>query len=352
MVFERRVRAFYAACGWRMFDAGALTAPVSAYLEAERALIERLLDESNSRIDRLVELGCGYGRLAPVAARRALRYDGVDLVDWLLDLGRLQAGRCDDVYLHHCSAETLQSVVPKAPAGLAVLPFNFLGNLGHPERCAAELRGLGVSVIVSGFETHAAATAARVDYYQRCGYQMTHVSRVADGVVVAASEGLLSLAYNAGALRDLMQRCGYRAVAQHSLGDVGRATVFVPEADAPASPAHPTAGHTLDRQIWSPPLGGPLTVWSARQGAAGEASLWHFSAFSARSEATHGYRMQVTGPDRIPAGLVGLQCAQAGIRAGVLLHSAPCRDGWRSHIELTMASPGAAGVKEMFVCGT
>ena len=71
-----------------MFDARFLTKEVKVYLDDEEAFVEHVM---SSGYDYLVEVGCGYGRYLDWAMSRGYSYAGLDIVPWMVDIGRVRA---------------------------------------------------------------------------------------------------------------------------------------------------------------------------------------------------------------------------------------------------------------------
>ena len=91
------MRNYYSAklCGERLRQCYALASPrVSEYLEAEIQFLLRLLEHDDS----VLELGCGYGRVAARLAETAKRVVGIDNAEESIELARKLHGpesRCE-----------------------------------------------------------------------------------------------------------------------------------------------------------------------------------------------------------------------------------------------------------------
>jgi len=221
--------------GWRMFDARFLTKEVKVYLDDEEAFVEHVM---SSGYDYLVEVGCGYGRYLDWAMSRGYSYAGLDIVPWMVDIGRVRAEnarasygdqRCD-VLIN--PAESLEDAIKKLEKDspdakfLVFFPFNSLGNISSLSQALESIEAVGVDFIVSTFKTDAKPTNYRLDYYRNCGYENLNSRLMRQGILIVSDEGFHAFAYNRDWLITMLQKHGFELTSSHEDGKIGRILYF------------------------------------------------------------------------------------------------------------------------------
>ncbi|MBX9693183.1 MAG: class I SAM-dependent methyltransferase [Cyanobacteria bacterium] len=222
--------------GWRMFDYQFLTPEVRSYLSEEE---EFLLQAAQGRYQRVIEVGCGYGRYMNWALSRGFHYVGLDIVPWLVELGQLRTVQAQrsfpslsaKIILH--PAEKIYHVVAdltlnsREHRSLAFFPFNCLGNVSQFEAALDSLRDSKVDVVVSTFKTDATATKTRKAYYQNCGYERLNSRILREGLLMISDEGFHAMAYHYSWLVSAFQRRGFELNRAHQTESVGSIYYFV-----------------------------------------------------------------------------------------------------------------------------
>jgi len=197
----------------RLMDPANHPDDVALFMRHEREALGALAP----RIDRLVEVGCMDGRYLELAVRHGARYVGVDLVTRHVEAARLRARGLglDEpaVVFRQGDAQRLGptlSGLAGRPGGrdLVVLPFGLFGALPDVDEAAAGLAELGWPFFLSLYRPTERMTAARRQYYVRCGYDGIRVVRDHRGVWLTTAAGLRVAAYDTAFLRDLWLRHG------------------------------------------------------------------------------------------------------------------------------------------------
>lgn len=247
---EGDVRRFYAdRCGWKMFDTGSLTPAVREFLSEEAVALEGLM--ASRQLDHLIEIGCGYGRYLRWAMARGYRYDGFDIVDWMVKIGRLrakvansQAGgeRCR---VHLASVVDIDRVLQVAERPLPgrpiiLFPFNCFGNLPQIDGTLLALRAVGVDLAISGFTPDAGSTQARTEYYANCGDNGLQSQETRSGTLISSADGLRSYAYSVEFMEGLLKPYGFDLRSASAASPVGVLMHFT---------ARPQAVGTASREL-------------------------------------------------------------------------------------------------------
>ncbi|KYF89469.1 hypothetical protein BE18_52370 [Sorangium cellulosum] len=231
---DAAVLQFYASNGGaRMFVDAHLTPAVRAYLEAEA---QPLRDEP--ALEHLFEIGCGYGRYLLWALAEGLHYDGLDMVPWLVEMGRSRLRESAPSplrrKLHVGSAEHLvalwaaEGLAPRRDVTVLFFPFNCFGSLARPERVVRSIAATGARVFLSGFATSAEATRHRRAYYEQNGYAALDASVTDRGVLFTSAEGLRSFAYDRGHLERMFASAGYALARAFAIGPIAAGYMFRP----------------------------------------------------------------------------------------------------------------------------
>lgn len=224
--------------GWNMFDCSCLTPEVREYLAEEDTRVGQVVD-ADDLLDTIIEVGCGYGRYLDFAAEHGLRYVGVDIVDWMVDLARarytalaattnLQAG-----FLRACASElpyalSRGSFAVEPNRALVLFPFNCLGNVEALDDAIDCLRALGSQIAVSGFLDHDAATRVRTEYYRECGLELTGVESTPEGAKIVGRDSFNSIAFSVDELTHRFGKAGYVIERSMSASPHAAVTHFVP----------------------------------------------------------------------------------------------------------------------------
>ncbi len=237
-----------------MFDYQFLTPEVRSYLSEES---EFLLQAMKGRYQRLIEVGCGYGRYMNWSLSRGYHYVGLDIVPWLVELGQLRTvtakksypGSSAKIILH--PAEKIYDVVAdltlkaREHRSLAFFPFNCLGNVSQFEAALDSLRDSKIDVVVSTFKTDATATKTRKAYYQNCGYERLNSRILREGLLVISEEGFHAMAYHYSWLVNAFQRRGFELNTAQQTESVGSIYYFV-RGDGVAADDHEEAKAVFD----------------------------------------------------------------------------------------------------------
>lgn len=217
-----------------MFDSSFLTTELELYLATEANILNGVVD--NSKINHLVEIGCGYGRYALWAAERRLRYDGIDLVSWMIDIGKLRLKKIRHLHpafqgqVHHLPAANVLSLFEKQPSQerpLLFFPFNCFGNISDLKSTLENLRGFNGDLFISTFKVDEPTTEIRKIYYSRCGYTAVKHQTISEGTLVTSDEGLHASAYSSIYLISLLQKYGFANVSQREFANIGLGYHFV-----------------------------------------------------------------------------------------------------------------------------
>lgn len=238
------VRRFYSSGqGWNMFNSALLTQELREFLQEEIEFVDYVTSRMGRQCSRLVEIGCGYGRYLEWASRRGLSYFGLDLVPWLADMGSLRAqqlqmqfpnwqGHVENASVDQIDQILLAQTQIDITAGrpLVLFPFNCFGNLNRVEAVMQALSRLGADVLISTFKDDEETITIRKAYYQNCGYEtnLTH-SRISNGVLIQADEGLRAYAYSIRYLKELFERHGFALASPvKNLSRIGVGLLFQP----------------------------------------------------------------------------------------------------------------------------
>lgn len=236
---NEHVRQFYGdSLGWNMFDAKFLTPALEEFLDIESASLSEVF-ETHPQYNHLVEVGCGYGRYLNFALDRSLAYDGLDLVPWLINIGKIRVQRAQGscaharCAVHNLSAEKLSALLDDPIANrrkwcsMVFFPFNCFGNIARLREVMETLQKAGSDVFISTFQLDAVTTELRKTYYANCGFRRLE-SRLCDqGVIITSEEGLHAYAYSQEFLTDLFAEYGFQCNSIELLGRIGIRYHFV-----------------------------------------------------------------------------------------------------------------------------
>lgn len=168
------------------------TTAIRDYLEAERAFIQQHVSD----YDALVETGCSAGRYAACALDSNKQYIGIDRVARYLAEGMRHYPRATFVA---ADIKNITGILPlylqPSRKPLIVVPFNLVGTLAEPLQFLNELSATGHHFLLFSFNTDAAATEARAEYYTTSGFDDLHHHEEEDGVLFTSPSGLHSFAY-------------------------------------------------------------------------------------------------------------------------------------------------------------
>jgi hypothetical protein len=244
-----RVRQFYSgdwkseeredsSAGWKMFDPAHWTPAMHRFQEAERENVLKWM--KRKRLGTLIEVGAGSGTYMAEAIGEKLGYIGYEIVPWLAGLGqsRIQAfknrmpGWEKPLEMKNESAfgrgvANLKSS-DESRDSLLLLPFNLFGNFHDPVQAAEDFTRRGVGVALSTYGTDHASTAARLEYYRRCGYKGLQPFWTPFGVLITSQDGLHSYAYHGEVLRSFFG--DPKNVEVRRNGDIGLTYFFRPDA--------------------------------------------------------------------------------------------------------------------------
>lgn len=234
----KAIQNFYARFGgWNMFDVSSLSIEVKDFLEAEVGILTEIFKNHQS-YEHLVEVGCGYGRYMKWAMEHKFRYDGIDIVDWFIDLAQARVEnfrridheiRCS---AYHIAAESISEIVFEkggahhSARALVFFPFNCFGNVNSLSATVESLRDLGSDVIISTFKTDGVTSNIRKDYYEKCGYTNLEISSFPAGALITSNEGLRAYAYEADFLQQLFEENGFKLEEAREFDKIGKYFLF------------------------------------------------------------------------------------------------------------------------------
>lgn len=205
--------------GWRMFDSHPLTPEIRNYLASEAEFLGDVMRAGGYKT--LIEVGCGYGRYLDWALSRSYHYLGMDIVQWLVDMGQLRTARAKKKFPHlSCGvvrhpAEEIDRLVrelaldhPEQKA-LVFFPFNCMGNVAQFDTVVSSLAKTGLDLVVSTFKTDATATKFRKEYYGKCGYEQLNSRILKQGLLIVSEEGFHAMAYHQDVLVNAFRKRGF-----------------------------------------------------------------------------------------------------------------------------------------------
>lgn len=191
---------FYArGAGDLLIDEARYPAAIRDFLRAESELLESISGD----FDLLVEAGCMHGRFLDWAQARGKRYLGLDVVPRYVEAGRREAvrrGLSPETYRFACvPAERVHDVLQTHPIPptrtLLFFPFNSIGNMDDAGPVISAIARSGAKFLVSSYRSTARASAARREYYERCGYRAIQEGRDPKAVWFRSPDGLRSAAW-------------------------------------------------------------------------------------------------------------------------------------------------------------
>ncbi|MDP9195340.1 MAG: class I SAM-dependent methyltransferase [Pseudomonadota bacterium] len=221
-----------------------------SYLTAEKRLLAKFLERKRSK--KLLDVGCGEGRLAQDMSMCVHGYEGIDYDrEMILTCLALKLDP-KEAKFRQLDATKLTSAFRPKSFDNAVLAWNTLGNMPGKERKV--LRGLRQVVSGKVFVSVVAAGKKRMKirkkYYKKLGIRCS-VEHGHPNVICSKAWGR-SKAYSPADLRRIARESGYRIESMEYVGtgSLGLVAIFTPaEPPAPArarnprqqekSPAHP-----------------------------------------------------------------------------------------------------------------
>jgi SAM-dependent methyltransferase len=197
----------------RLVAEGGRTPMIERYLAEDQAAVARLA--ADRRV--LVDVGCSAGRYLDLAIELGIEYLGVDISSSLVARGRLRVERrgiSSNLYRFVIGdAGGLSRVLVGAGLGIhsrdtiIIFGFSALSALDDLESVAESLRRLDMPFAATLYETTAAATAMRLDYYRHCGLEPVTIERDDRGVWLCTAD-YRTLAPWRSYLIELFQRHG------------------------------------------------------------------------------------------------------------------------------------------------
>jgi SAM-dependent methyltransferase len=178
----------------RLVADGGITPMIERFLTEDRAAVARLA--TGRRL--LVDVGCSAGRYLDLALELGIDYLGVDVSSSLVAQGRLRVERLGISPNRHRfvggDAGDLSRVLTGAGLDLpardtiVIFGFSLLSALDDLEYVAESLRRLDRPFAATLYETTAAATAMRLDYYRHCGLMPVTIERDDRGVWLCTAD--------------------------------------------------------------------------------------------------------------------------------------------------------------------
>lgn len=176
----------------------------------ERAIIRRMLP---ARGRRLVDVGCGYGRLADEYRER---FDQAIMLDGSLSLLRQARERTGGRCVYVCA--DLRRMPLRAATGDALLMVRVIQHLPDPAACLAELRRAscgGASLVLS--YCNKVALATRVRWIGRSSEHPSHPSR---RDTVRSFYGSPFYSHHPQTIEDLLKEAGFHPLRHLGAGKV------------------------------------------------------------------------------------------------------------------------------------
>ncbi|MBX9695614.1 MAG: class I SAM-dependent methyltransferase, partial [Cyanobacteria bacterium] len=214
-----------------MFDSHPLTPELKNYLSAEAEFLGTVMQDGSYKT--LIEVGCGYGRYLDWALSRGYHYVGMDIVQWLVDLGQVRTARAKKKFPHlSCGvirhpAEEIDRAVrelsldhPEQKA-LVFFPFNCMGNVAQFDTVVDSLGRSNLDLVVSTFKTDATSTKFRKEYYGKCGYEQLNSRILKQGLLIISEEGFHAMAYHQDVLVNSFKKRGFDLEKQDVSVSVG-----------------------------------------------------------------------------------------------------------------------------------
>jgi len=221
--------------GWRMFSNNFLTEPIANFLACEVEEFTKFID-SHINVKTIVEVGCGYGRFSQVVKQSGRSYIGIDLISWLIELGKWITPSLNEQRHNILSASVVDldkvlSSFSYSKADISqttvFLPFNCLGNIQYLEHILSKLSCLGVNVLASLFNPTNEASKARCEYYVKCGLDHPNIAKNEyKGVTISSYEGFDSIGFNHSYIVDLMKKYNYHLEDSVPLSSLGHLSHF------------------------------------------------------------------------------------------------------------------------------
>ena len=219
-----------------MFDSHPLTPELKGYLSAEAEFLGKVAKAGGYKT--LIEVGCGYGRYLDWALSRGYHYLGMDIVQWLVELGQLRTARAKKKFpdlscgvIRHPAEEIDRAVRELAldhpeQKALVFFPFNCMGNVAQFDTVVDSLAKTNLDLIVSTFKTDATSTKHRKEYYGKCGYEQLNSRILKQGLLIISEEGFHAMAYHQDVLVNSFAKRGFELAQQDDSVTVGNIFYF------------------------------------------------------------------------------------------------------------------------------
>jgi hypothetical protein len=221
--------------GWRMFCSSFLTPDISDFLRLEHRAFNSLL-KSDFSIEAVLEVGCGYGRHLELCHASNRQYYGIDLIDWLTEIGKWRQ-KVLSPYSKNCfqtrSVIDVNQVVDtfsETAQGrtLVYFPFNCLGNIPYLDSVFKALSRSRLRFAASVFNNHAQTSIVREEYYQKCGLHTQGNIELPEGAIIESNEGFSSIGFNSTQLISLAEKYGYILEKSVDISSLAQQLVFAP----------------------------------------------------------------------------------------------------------------------------
>lgn len=207
------IMSFYGSgLGDRLIDESLFPLEIKKFLIEE----ERLLNQSKSSFNSLIEVGCMHGRYLQWAIEHVQNYIGVDIVPSYIDAGHrrlkeyfYESLRCNFIL---GSAENIDTLLNWKMLGinqhkaLLLFPFNSFGNMQNYLSVIRSIKRSGVPFFISTYSTTPKATLCRRRYYEACSYKNLEKIENKRGVAFISDDGLCTIAYHQDFLLKLFKK--------------------------------------------------------------------------------------------------------------------------------------------------
>jgi hypothetical protein len=218
-----------------MFCERFLTQEMHAFLAQEYQFFTNYLSRIKE-YNTIIEVGSGYGRHLNVCKMLNKNYIGIDLIEWLTDIGKWRNSFSDkqnDTSFHSQSILQLETIFDQygginSEEVLVYFPFNCLGNIPYIEDIFNVMANNNISFACSVFNNNTATAEIRSQYYQHCGLHISAIDHNLDHTIIRSKEGLESIGYDIKALKKYIIAHQFNCVTDDNITDIASFLVFKP----------------------------------------------------------------------------------------------------------------------------
>lgn len=183
----------------KIMDPNCFSTEVRQFLEDEKNHLSKLF--LKEQYECIIEVGCHIGHNAHWLSEFCTQYIGVDINNEAIELAKKSKQIPGKIEFFCTAVEDLNFLLlpdGKYPKRKVVLfPFNLFGNFINVEELIAMFDMTGVDIAMSNFNTRAATTIGRYDYYANCfGRSTVRVYDAEQGILFKAGQRFQSIAHN------------------------------------------------------------------------------------------------------------------------------------------------------------